>query len=318
MTEPERVLVTGATGFIGSHLARRLVEMNYDVFIFKRSNSNIWRLSDIANKIKMLDVDLQNVGDVKAAINSVKPKIIFHLASYGTNSKETDINTLINSNIFGTINLLNSVDKTSLNLFVNTGTWWEYGDSREKINEERVLNPVNEYAVTKAAANHFCKIFHDSQNYPISILRPFQVFGAFENAKRLIPTAIISSLLKKDMPFTSGEQKRDFIFAEDLVDAYIATIDNEKAIGESFNIGSGSEHPLKDVVNKILALMGNTAHPQFGAIPYRKNEVWSGCADISKAEKILKWKPRNSLESGLETTINWFKNNLEKYKDNYG
>lgn len=314
----ERVLVTGATGFVGSHLARRLVKMDYDVFIFKRKNSDTWRLSDIANKLKTHDVDLQNFSEVKKVVNAIKPKIVFHLAAYGTNQKERDTSTLINANIFGTINLLNSFDKNALSLFVNTGTWWEYGNSREKISEEHALNPFNEYAVTKIAANYFCKTLYNSQNYPISIIKPFQIFGTYEDANRLIPSVIISSTLKKNIPFSGGKQKRDFIFVEDLIDAYIATIDNEEAVGEIFNIGSGVDYSIQETVMKILKIMESSERPQFGVLPYRKNEIMKACANISKARKILKWKPNNSLDSGLKTTINWFKDNLAKYTDNHG
>lgn len=313
MIQKERVLVTGAAGFVGSHLARRLVKMGYDVSIFKLPGSNIWRLQDFSSKLQMFDVDLQNLNQVASAINSIKPKLVFHLAAYGLNDKESDMNLLINTNILGTLNLLRSIDKNSLDLFVNTGTWWEFGSSEKKVNEEHPLNPFNEYAVTKMAANFFCSTFHKLYNLPIVTLRPFSLYGTYEPKNRLIPHVIISSLLQKEIPLSQGKQKRDYLLVDDLIDAYIATIDNNEAIGETFNIGTGKDYTIREIVTKIMKLIGNPVEPQFGAIPERKNEIWRLRADISKANRMLKWKPKHTLDIGLKTTINWFRENLEKY-----
>lgn len=307
----ERVLVTGATGFVGANLVRRLLNQNYDVFAFKRAASNTWRLNEITKKIRIIDVDLKNFNSVKFAVDSIKPQIIFHLAAYGTNSKENQLDEIVNTNIVGTLNLLKSIRPQTF--FVNTGTWWEYSPSDEKISEDGSLKPMNEYAATKTVVSYFCKIFCDSYNYKITTLRPFNVYGLFEDSPRLIPYVILSALNKKNIPLTGGKQKKDFIFVEDLADAYMSTINNENAIGEIFNIGTGEENSVRNAVETILQIMKNPVIAEFGAQPYRKNEIWHSCANISKARKILKWKPKNSLDDGLETTINWFKENIGKY-----
>lgn len=315
MLKKKRILISGATGFIGANLVRKCLEAEAQVYIFTRITSNKWRIRDVLKDINEFRVDLLNYERLKAMVSEIKAEIIFHMVAYGGYPYQKDADDIIRTNIIGTANLLNVCLKVGFNVFVNTGSSSEYGIKSEPANEADLLEPNNNYGIAKASATLFCQAKARSEKLPIITLRLFSPYGYYEAATRLISSVIISCLRGKNPKLSSPKPMRDFVFIEDVLDAYVKVANIPSIKGEIFNIGYSQQHSVGEVVNKIIELTGGRVSPEWGSVPKRANEptVWQ--ADISKAENILEWKPKYTLEKGLNKTIQWFEENFFLYKE---
>lgn len=315
MINSKTILITGATGFVGSCLTHRLIREDCDLHIIKREQSNIWRIKDILNRVVVHNVDLIDADSLEKLVKRIKPEIIFHTATYGSYPFQRDVNKIIQTNMMGTVNLVNVCLKVGFNIFVNTGSSSEYGAKSKPMNETDLLEPNDNYGVAKASATLFCQAKARSEGLPIVTLRLFSPYGYYEELARLVPSVIISCLTGKNPKVSSPEPVRDFVFIEDVLDAYIKAANVPNAGGEIFNIGYGQQHSVGEVVNKIIKLTGVKVNSEWGVIPKRIDEptVWQ--ADISKAKDILKWEPKHNLEEGLNKTIKWFEKNMGLYKE---
>jgi len=316
MFSNKKILITGATGFIGSCLTHCLVKMGCKLHLTVRPESNLWRIKDILNEINLHNVDLRNTNGVESLVARLKPRIIYHGATYGGYHIQKDTNKIFETNIIGTINLLNACAKVGFDCFINTGSSSEYGIKNEPMKELDVLEPVNAYGVAKASSTLFCQSVFRRYRLPIVSLRLFSPYGYYEAATRLIPSVIISCLTGQNLKVSSSDSVRDFVFIEDVLDAYIeATEMIDKIKGEIFNIGSGKQYSVGEVVLRIIELMGNKVKPEWKSIPNPRiePEIWQ--ADISKAKNILKWQPKHSLKQGLKNTVKWFEKNISLYEE---
>lgn len=309
----KRILITGATGFIGANLVREFLKRGSDVYIFTRTTSNKWRVNNILNEIHEYCVDLLNYEKLEGVILDIRPEIIFHTAVYGGYPFQKDVNKIIQTSVIGTTNLVNACSKIEFDVFINTGTSSEYGLKNSSMSETDLLEPNSNYGAAKASATLFCQAKARSEKLPIVTLRLFSPYGYYEEPIRLIPSVIISCLTGKNPKVSSPEPVRDFIFIEDVMDAYIRVIESSDTDGEIFNIGYGKQQSVGEVVNKIVELTGNNVRPEWGNVPKRANEpnVWQ--ANITKAKNVLKWEPKYSLDEGLSKTLRWFERNIELY-----
>lgn len=310
----DNFLVTGATGFIGANLVRELVSLGENISIIVRDNKLNWRLSDIANRINILECDITDP-KLQEITNKIKPDYIFHLAGYGNLPHEDDIYKMIDFNLKGTINLLNAVKKNPFKLFINTGSSAEYGVKDQEMRESDVLEPINNYGVVKSAITLYCQKEAIRNNLPIINFRPFTPYGYFEGKNRLIPDVCLSALEGRAIKVSSPGHVRDFIFIEDVVSAYIQAAKMQHNPGEIYNIGSGTQYTVKDIVEKILKITGSKSEIQWGAVAkqarYIEPKKW--IADISKIKKILRWEPKNTIDSGLKKTIDWLSDHKKLY-----
>ncbi|MDP2684403.1 MAG: NAD-dependent epimerase/dehydratase family protein [bacterium] len=308
------ILVTGAKGFIGANLVRRLILDGNTVHIFLRHDSNMWRLDGIMGSLQVHKVDLCNKIEVESAINKIKPRTIFHLASYGAYPFQKEVEIIKDVNLNGTVNLLSACESAGFDSFINTGSSSEYGFKDKPMKETNMVEPNSDYAVFKSEATKFCEEEANSKNLPIVTLRPFSVYGPYEEPTRLVPK-LITNLLKNDCPpLVSPETARDYIYVEDMIEAYLITAEMKGLCGEIINIGSGVQTTIKEIVGMVIGLTGAKVKPKWGTMEQRiwDQNIWQ--ADISKAREVLNWSPKNDLRSGLAKTIEWFKHNLELYK----
>lgn len=302
-----RFLVTGATGFVGSWITHSLVERGEDVSVIvrnKRLNPNS-RLHDIADKIKVYEGDLLS-SSIEKTVAEIKPTIVFHLAAYGAlPAQQIDTDMLLDTNVKGVIRLINAAKKYNLKLFINTGSSSEYGIKDKPMRESDLLEPVNDYGVTKAAATLYVQKIAKREELPLITFRLFSPYGAKDDEKRLIPYVISQALQEKPLELNSGENVRDFVYIADVVQAYLQAIDKKFIPGEIFNIGSGQQHSVYDIVTSVVAITKSASSLKWGAISAHSRQVepkmWQ--ADISKAKKSLNWKPKYSLKKGLQETI---------------
>ncbi|KUO49054.1 MAG: CDP-abequose synthase [Desulfitibacter sp. BRH_c19] len=310
----KKVLITGASGFIGSHLVKRMLEENAQVSIIARDGSDLWRVQSLIKDFAIYKADLRDSRKINLCMNKVKPDYIFNMAAYGVDARQKDYFIAVNTNIIGTMNILNSSISTGCKKFLNIGTCMEYGDKKEIIKEDCHLEPFNIYGSTKAATTLLAHQIAAENKIDIVTLRAFGIFGENEGSHKFFPHIILSVLNKVDVNLTGCEQYRDYCYVENIIDGFVLAAHNDAIKNEIFNIGTGMIYQLKYYVNKVYEKMEAVKKPNYGAIPYRSGEVWRPHPDITKIQKLLKWKPKISLEEGLNRTILWYEKNKEKYK----
>jgi len=309
----EKIFITGATGFVGSNLVRRSLQNGADVCINIRNSSDTWRIRDLLRDVSVVHADLSEYEKLNDSLIKIKPDIIFHTAVYGGNSAQKDTVKIIESNISGTVNLLRICKNIRLNLFVNTGSSSEYGIKNTAMRESDLLNPVTDYGVSKAAATLFCQKTALTENLPVVTLRLFSPYGQYEQKSRLVPSVILAALQKQNPPVTSRDFVRDFIYIEDVLDAYEAVLNLKSPKGQIYNIGSGTQHTVGIVADTIIHLIGNEVSCVTGLPRAWENEPTFWQADIQRAASELAWVPKYTLEQGLNKTIDWFKEHMILY-----
>jgi nucleoside-diphosphate-sugar epimerase len=311
------VFLTGATGFIGSHLLKRLIKEGCNVHISIRTNSSLWRIEDFKDKFIIHKIDLTDFEAVKSAIHQIKPDIIFHLAAYGVDYRKQDTHQSIDTNINTSVGLFEAFLENKVHKFIHTGSCFEYGQKNKPISEFDFLDPTSVYGATKASSVHLLSSMAKGiESGELVILRPFGVFGEYEGLHRFVPQVIDKLKSEYTVQMTLGEQIRDYIYIDDLIDAYIlaAVVPLENKV-EIINIGSGKGIAMKDFASTISKQlgMGNNLL-QFGTLPYRPDEMMYLVANVGKAKSVLGWEPKVSIEKGIEYTINWYNQNISKLR----
>lgn len=316
MVHHKRILITGAAGFIGAHLVKKLLSSKNTLHIFIRKTTNLWRIKDIESYLKLYTVSLENHEEIKKIVNKIKPEIIYHLAAYGNYSYESDPINIIKSNLIGTANLIWSLNSINYECFINTGSSSEYGFKSKPMKESDLLEPNSFYAALKASSTYFCQAVARSFNRPIITLRPFSVYGPYEEPKRFVPTVITNILSNKPIQLTAKKAHRDFIYIDDVINCYIKATKQikQKIYGEAFNVGTGIQYSNEDIVRFITTINGKKVIIVKGGY---KNRSWDSdfwVSDISKSRNLLNWQPKYTLQMGLKKTYNWFKKNNEYRK----
>lgn len=316
-----KALVTGASGFIGSHLCELLIKNKFEVRAFVRYNSrNAWGWLDelpCRTRIEVFPGDIRSSDSVRKSMEGVN--VVFHLAAligipYSYHSPDSYVDT----NVKGTLNLLQSARELGIEKFIQTSTSEVYGTAQfAPITETHPINPQSPYAATKSAADFLALSFYKSFNLPVTVIRPFNTYGPRQSARAVIPT-IITQLFKnkKTVKLGSLHPTRDLTYVEDTARGFMSAFFSESSTGETVNLGNNSEISIGDLANLIAKLMGRKINIKTDAQRKRpcKSEVERLLADNSKARKILNWKPEIPLEKGLIRTIEWIKNNKDFYK----
>jgi nucleoside-diphosphate-sugar epimerase len=308
-----RILVTGATGFIGACLTRRLLYHGHEVHIFTRLESNRWRIFDLIPHLEEHNVDLRDGDRVETQINRVRPEVIFHLATYGGFASQNETSAIICSNFNGTINLLKACIRAGFELFVNTGSSSEYGIKSEPMTESDLLEPLNDYGVAKAAATLYCRSEAVRLKLPLVTFRLFSPYGPWDDPKRLIPYTL-SILLRKESPrLANPAAVRDFIFIDDVIAAYMRALTGSITPGEIYNVGTGRQHSIAEVVGVICELVQGISNPCWGVRDVQRPEPAIWVADVRKITAALDWAPLITLKDGLTRTAEWMKDHMEYY-----
>lgn len=310
-----RVLVTGATGFVGACLTRRLLEMGHEIHVFVRQTANSWRIADIAHHLVLHDVDLRDAHAVEQTVASIRPNKIFHLATYGGFSFQKDVDAIYAANLLGTVNLIHACEKVGFDCFIHTGSSSEYGIKTEPMKESDLLEPLGDYAVSKAAATLFCRSEALQKGLPIVTLRVFSPYGPWDDPQRLIPYVIASLLNGTSPELSSPASVRDYIFIDDVIDAYLAVMGASITAGEIYNVGSGRQTGIGEVVDRIVSALDNGVMPRWGAESPKRPEPNVWVADTGKMKTHFNWEATTCLEDGLQQTISWMRNNMASYNN---
>lgn len=318
------IFITGAGGFIGSHLTEKLVEKNAEVKALVKYNSrNDWGMLEYLPEetISQIDVINGNLRDFESIFTATKDvDIIFHLGSliaipYSyVNPKET-----VETNISGTLNVLNAAKENGVEKIVHTSTSEVYGTAEYvPIDEKHPLKGQSPYSASKIGADKIVESYYLSYELPVATLRPFNTYGPRQSARAVIPTIIMQALKTKTIHLGSLHPTRDYTFVKDTANAFIKTAESDKAIGEVINAGSNFEISIGDLARKIFSLMGTDTEITTDEERLRpeKSEVERLWCNSQKAKEILNWKPETSLDDGLKQTIDWIQENLSFYKTN--
>lgn len=309
-----RVLVTGASGFIGSHLIRRLVDDGADVHALTSAVSSVYptRLVDLREDIVLHEGNLNDQGAMRALARVVRPEYVFHLGAYTHVGKSWErIDECTQTNVAGTVNLLRAIEDTGYRRLVFTGTSEIYGAVAVPFREDAAVEPGSPYAVSKYAAERFCRMLQRGRGWPIVLLRPFNAYGPAQSPDRIIPEVIVRALEGRELQMTSGTQTREFNYVVDLVDGFVRAALTPGIEGELLNLGCGEEIAVADLATKILGLMGDPIEVKIGVLPERPNEIPRMCSDSTKARELLGWEPAHTLEDGLQRTIEWYERELK-------
>lgn len=307
MTPPiRRILITGATGFIGTRLTKSLLADGYEIAILVRSGSDTSRLCGVLDRVSQFCGDVRDGERISRIFSEFKPDAVLHLVTYyAVEHVPQDIGVMLDTNVKGTINLLDAARVHEVKLFVNTSTCAVYEQKDRPLTESDPISPQNLYAVTKLQAEDACQFY--ALNYGVNsiTLRLFPPYGPGDHERRLIPYVIQSFIDGKSPALTTGHQKWDFVYVDDIVDAYRSVLRSYpfKTPYDVINIGTGEPASIRDVVLTIMGMTGVEAELFWGAVPHRKNEVWYNSADIRKSKRIIKWEPTTSLDVGLKKTL---------------
>lgn len=312
-----KILVTGTTGFVGSNLLRRITESgNKNIHIFTRKSSNLWRIRDIIDKVNVHTVDLTDKRQVEDSISGIKPEIIFHCAIYGGYPFQADQDQTIKTNFMGTVNLLEASVKQGFKAFINTGSSSEYGIKGKSMEETDFPDPINVYGVTKLASTHYCRMISIKYRLPVVTLRLFSPYGYYEESTRLIPYLITSMFKNKEIKLGSPHAVRDFVFIEDVVDAFIKSTNMIDKVepGTILNVGNGIDTKIIDVFAALKEIIGYQGEFAVQGIPRDSDETEVWRANIEKANKVLDWYPQYKLNDGLTKTVRWFTDKISFYE----
>jgi nucleoside-diphosphate-sugar epimerase len=310
----KKVLVTGAAGFIGANLVRKLLECKAKIYASISSRTNPWRIKDILSQIVVEEADILNEERLKCIVKKIRPQIVYHLAAVrGHPHEERERRRFFLVHALGTLNLLESLRVIDYERLIYFGSSLEYKPSNRALRENDNLRPDSFRGVTKAVASMLCDYFSKILNQPLVIIKPFSVYGYWEDPKRFIPTAITAFLRKGEIALTSKLCRHDFIFVEDLIEASLRATEEERAIGKVFNIGSGKQWTNEEVIAVLSDIFKYDIRIRKGGYPDGAWNTVHWVADNSSAKEILNWRPKYSLKQGLRKTIAWLRAHQDVY-----
>lgn len=319
----KNVVVTGAGGFIGSHLAEKMVTLgaNTTALVHYRSDGS-WGWLDQSKLKGSLEVIPGDICDQDCVSKTMsKADVVFHLAALiGIPYSYRAVASYVRTNIEGTLNVLQAAQNAGVGLVVHTSTSEVYGSAQTiPIDENHPLQAQSPYSATKISADKLAEAFHLSFKLPVATIRPFNTYGPRQSARAVIPAIIIQALSGQPIHLGNLTPTRDFNYVDDTVHGFLRTAESPEALGQVINIGSGKEISIGDLAALIIHLT-ETKNVQIITDSDRTrpedSEVDRLCANNNKASEILEWSPKHTLQDGLLKTIDWIRNNFDRYRPN--
>ncbi|KGG12037.1 MULTISPECIES: NAD-dependent epimerase/dehydratase family protein [Prochlorococcus] len=304
MVAKAKVLITGGSGFIGSHLVKVLIDCGYDVISISRTKPNKIRAVKKAHYIEH-NIRKEITKDIEKKIESVE--YIINCSGYVDHTSFKDGGKSVFKDHYNIpMKLIDLSRLVNLRTFVHLGSSDEYGNLQSPISEDVRECPISPYSLGKLTATHFLQQMFRLYKIPIIVLRPFIVFGENQETNRFLPYLISNCLASNTFGVTEGGQLRDYCYVGDVCNAILKCFDNNKAYGQVINIGSGEPVSIKTLTNSVVNIIGS-GKPCFGEVPYRESESMALYPNIIKAKSLLKWEPTNEMNKNLNKVINWYK-----------
>jgi dolichol-phosphate mannosyltransferase len=303
-----RALLTGATGFVGANLARRLLADGHEVHLLVRPGHDPWRIAAIRADVRPHVVELADADGVRDVVEQVRPEWIFHLAAHGAYPAQRDVDAIVRTNVLGTVALVEACCRTGFAAFVHTGSSSEYGFKDHAPAETEWLDPNSHYAVTKASATLFCRYTARSRDLPITTLRLYSAYGPWEEPTRLMPTLVVRGLAGALPPLVNPDVARDYVQVDDVIDAcLLAATTPQRERGAVYNLGTGVQTSLHEVVEVARRVLGLAAEPVWGSMPDRSWDTSVWVADSRAIRADLGWAPRRTLDEGFRQLVAWLR-----------
>ena len=322
MWEQKQVLITGAGGFIGSHLTEALVKAGAKVRVFIRYNSRDGRgnLEDLEpsllDQIEIIAGDLRDADVIERSVKGCDA--VFHLgALVGIPYSYKNPREVVETNILGTFNILTSARDHGVNRIVHTSTSEVYGSARYvPIDEAHPLQGQSPYSASKIGADKLAESFYASFDLPVVTIRPFNCYGPRQSARAIIPTLITQALACKEIRLGNTDARRDFTFVTDTVEAFMQAAQTPEAVGKVINVGSGQEISIGQLAHIIIDSIRSTAKIVVDEARIRPihSEVNRLLADNRLAKETLGWEPRVSLEEGVKKTVAWIAAHMNRFQ----
>ncbi len=310
-----RVLITGGTGFIGSHLARRLVD-DHEVHVFARAESSTARIAEVESKLTMWRGDITDAGSIQDCVSALQPEIVFHLAGDTSGRRWTgdfsEIDSSIAVNLSGTLNLVRALHALPEppRRMIRAGGLAEYGTAPVPFDEDDLAMPVSAYGASQAAATLFVTALRSQLRFPIITLRFAAVYGPGRSEDFFLPSLIVHCLAGEEFSMTSGDQPWDLVYIDDAVDSLLSACVAKIQSSEIINIGSGLKPTLREIAEAAVKKIGGDARLRIGAVAPSAGDVPKLYCKIDKARRLLGWEPRVDLDSGLDRTIAWYRERI--------
>ena len=296
---PVNLLVIGGSGFIGGAIVKRAIALG-------------WQVDSLGLSIPNEEIKVSGVTYITGDITDLETLKFLEIKKYdyvvnsggyiNHSAFSSGGDKFLQAHFGGVVNLVKSIDRTNLKRFVNIGSSDEYGDTPAPQFESNRERPISPYSAGKAAATQFLQMLYRTERFPAVTLRLFLCYGPGQDRMRFLPHLVSRSIANDVIEISPGEQVRDYCFIDDIVEAVFLSMANDDASGSVFNIASGNPISIKQVVEKVIDIVGS-GNPKFGAVPYRDGESMELYADVSLAKKVLSWSARTTLSDGLTKTI---------------
>ena len=304
----KRVVVTGAAGFIGANVARRLLDDGYEPTLLTGPGSDCWRLAEVEGSAPVVQLDLADGDAVATVVSAARPEWILHLAAHGAYSWQTDRAAILRTNVVGTANLLEAARRANVEAFVNTGSSSEYGLKGTAPAEDDAIEPNSAYAVAKASATMLCRHVAAADGLNVCTLRLYSAYGPWEEPKRLIPALAVEGLHGRFPPLVDPQTARDFVWVGDIVDAYLLAARAVHAEpGAVYNVGTGTQTTVGEAAEVAREVLGIESSPDWGSMPARSWDTDCWVADSGKIRRDLGWRATRTLREGFEELTGWLR-----------
>ena len=316
----KKVLVTGAGGFIGSHLTERLADLGAETTALVRYNSRgSWGWLDdslVKDEVDVVAGDIRDPDSIRSAFSGVN--VVFHLAALiGIPYSYSTPLAYVRTNVEGTVNVMQAARDAGVERMVHTSTSETYGTARYvPMDEAHPLQGQSPYSASKIGADKMAEAFHLSYGLPVTTVRPFNTYGPRQSSRAIVPTIITQALTSDELRLGNLSPARDLSYVFDTVEGFVSAAEHEDAVGRVVNIGSGREVSIGDLTEAIMRLVGRSLPIVLDGARMRPSdsEVERLLADNTRAKELLGWTPRHSLEEGLAGTIEWVKDHLDQFR----
>jgi NAD dependent epimerase/dehydratase len=319
----KKVLVTGAGGFVGSHLVEVLVKSGAKVKAFVHYNSrNDWGMledveKNILREVEVIASDLRDADAVRKAVKG--QEVVFHLgALIGIPYSYVNPRDVVDTNVGGTLNVLTAGRDFKVEKIIHTSTSEVYGTAQYvPMDENHPVNPQSPYAASKLSADLLALSFHRSYDLPVGVIRPFNIYGPRQSARAVIPSITIQALVKKKVNLGSISPTRDLTFVTDSALGFIAFAECGKTVGEVVNLGSNREVSIRELIQIVSTCLNKKIKiiKERKRVRPEKSEVERLFSDSRKAKTLFSWNPKLDIEEGIRRTISWIEKNIDRYKE---
>lgn len=297
------VLVTGATGFVGSHVVRQLVESGEDVAVLIRPGASLRRLEGVTQRIHKLEADLADSAAVGAQLARCRPEACIHAAWFAEPGKYLDALENLDS-LRASLGLLEELARAGCRHVVGVGTCFEYETGQATLQEDSPTKPATLYAAAKLAFSHLSAQRLAQLGIGVAWARLFYIYGPYEDERRLVPSVIRALSANHEFPTTAGEQVRDYLHVQDVASA-LCELSRRRLTGV-FNVCSGDPVIIAGLMQTLGEVLGRPELIRFGALPYREGDPMFVCGDNHRLRTEANWSPRHALRDGLASTVAWW------------